>query len=188
MSHPAIPAPAKLIASLIVSRDSLGTRVEPCREVKDVMSEMEEMFGPIDYQSPVRPFTQTAYYNKEMGDGLLRLFVGFAQLVSRDRLADIKLATNRIEQSYVDQAGGRRINIDPGLLSVENLVLATGKNFTHRIYLKDGIFAEVTLLYQGGRFQALPWTYWDYTADEVIEIMETLRQDLLGTLKKSGQL
>ncbi len=82
----------------------------------------------------------------------------------------------------------RICNIDPGLLSTENLTLVTGKNFTHRIYLRDGIFAEVTLLYQNGRFNPLPWTYWDYATEEVLAMLENLRNQLLLELKMAGRL
>jgi hypothetical protein len=98
--------------------------------------------------------------------------------VAFQQLVDIKPITNRVEKQFLDPQGGRRINIDPGLLSMENLVLATGKNFTHRIYLQKGIFAEVTLLFQKGKFVTLPWTYPDYASEETTAILSHIRTQL----------
>jgi hypothetical protein len=103
--------------------------------------------------------------------------------VDRDRLAEIKLFTNQVEKQFLDPQRGRRVNIDPGLLSLENLVLATGKNFTHRIYLQQGIFAEVTLIFQKGKFVTLPWTYPDYASEEITAILAQIRTQLGADLK-----
>lgn len=187
MSSPTRPTPAKLVASIIFTADSSG-KLRSTPELQKVLQDLEEIFGPLDQRSEIGQFTQTEYYNKEMGEGLLRQFVSFKGLVEREGLADIKRATNEIEEKYCRANGCRQVNIDPGLLSVENFVLATGKNFTHRIYLRDGIFAEVTLLYRDGRFQILPWTYWDYTSEEVIGMLKDLRQGLLEKLKAGGML
>ena len=180
MSIPLAPPPAKLIASLLFNP---GKGAECHDALHNTIAEMEGLFGPADFMGSIGAFTQTRYYDKEMGQGLLRQFVGFSELVERQQLAEIKLLTNQLEKKCTLPNGGRSINIDPGLLSVENLVLATGKNFTHRIYLHDGIFAEVTLLYQDGGFRSLPWTYWDYAAEDVLKMFESLRKELLKRLK-----
>lgn len=180
MSKPKIPQPAKLIASLIFRA---GEGHGETGELLGAKAALAEEFGPLDFASPVLAFTQTRYYNREMGEALLRQIVSFKRLVDRGRLADIKLFTNSIEKKIEDPMGRRTVNIDPGLLSLENLVLATGKNFTHRIYLRDGIFAEVTLLYQNKRFTSLPWTYPDYAAMELTEILTGIRQQLVADLR-----
>lgn len=182
MSLPAAPNPALLIMSILFSPE-MASEAGSSAVYRQALQELQHAFGPLAGQGPLAPFTQTDYYEREMGPGLWRQFVCFAPLVSRERLAEIKLATNALEQSLSRTDGRRRINLDPGLLSVENLVLATGKNFTHRIYLRDGIFAEVTLIFQGGRFQTLPWTYWDYAAVEVVSLLTVWRQQLLGRLR-----
>jgi hypothetical protein len=179
MSEPQTPLPAKLIASIIY-------RVGQDREnniVHHVLDVLMRDFGPLDFRSMELSFDRTTYYNREMGDFLQRLFVSFQNLVGRERLADIKLITNAVEHRLRDPQGNRRVNIDPGLLSLENLVMATGKNFTHRIYLGKGIFAEVTLIYQNRKFIVLPWTYPDYAAEETIAILNRIRHQLGVDLK-----
>lgn len=179
MSEPQTPLPAKLLVSVIFRKQEKQGDMDLFAKVHDLLV---REFGPHDYQSPLLQFSHTPYYRTEMGDSLQRCFVAFHQLVDRDRLADIKLITNRVEKRFLDPQGGRRVNIDPGLLSMENLVLATGKNFTHRIYLRQGIFAEVTLIYQKGKFVTLPWTYPDYASEEIIAILSHIRTKLSADL------
>lgn len=187
MSIPTAPSPALLVMSIIFSPDSSGA-LAPSLACQQALDRLQAAYGPLAGQGPIAKFRQTAYYDREMGSGLLRQFVCFAGLVRREQLATIKLFTNTVEQELAGTDGRRRVNLDPGLLSVENLVLATGKNFTHRLYLHDGIFAEVTLIFQGGRFQSLPWTYWDYAADEVVSLLTGWRQELLGRLRAGESL
>ncbi len=122
---------------------------------------MEDLWGRIDLLSEVRLFDYTSYYEPEMGAPLYRRWAAFRDLVPQERLVSIKQQALGLEDEWTVQ-GKRRLNIDPGLLTAERLVLSTGKNFSHRIYLSAGIFAEVTLIYRGGGFQPLPWTYPDY--------------------------
>jgi len=152
MSIPQPPRPAKLVIGLLLGRK------EP---FPDVAAELEAAFGGPDLVSPWMPFDYTTYYEKEMGSGLLRRVLAFRTMISQDRLTEIKLATNAMEQARA-VGGRRRVNIDPGYLLLERFVLATGKNFSHRIYLGQGIYADLTLIYQHGEFQTLPWTYPDY--------------------------
>jgi len=180
MSEPQTPLPAKLLVSIIFRNEAKQGKKDLFANVRDLLV---REFGFLDYQIPLLQFQHTAYYSSEMGDSLQRRFVAFQQLVDRDRLADIKLFTNRVEKQFLDLRGGRRVNIDPGLLSLENLVLATGKNFTHRIYLQQGIFAEVTLIFQKGKFVTLPWTYPDYASEEITAILGHIRTRLGADLK-----
>lgn len=130
--------------------------------------ELAALFGPIDVVSETVPFTFTSYYEPEMGPGLLRQFVAFERLVDPDCLAGVKLQTNALEMRFTrepaDGRPGRAVNLDPGLISPANLVLATGKNFAHRIYLADGIYAELTLLFRHGAISTFEWTYPDFRA------------------------
>ena len=123
------------------------------------------------------PFHYTTYYDNEMGQGIRRQTAGFLTLVAPGSLPDTKLRTNEIEIS-LSRDGKRQVNIDPGLLSPERFVLATGKDFAHRIYLRDGIYADLTLIYRKGAYTPLPWTYPDYRDPEFLHYLEVLRKKL----------
>lgn len=159
------PLPVKLIASLFSADVAL---------LAAARTELERAFGPIDYESELLPFDHTTYYNPEFGEGLKRRFVAFASLIEPDRLAQIKTDTNQLEMKWTLE-GKRRVNIDPGYISQSKLVLATTKNHGHRIYLGQGIFAEVTLRYYKRTFQAWEWTYPDYASPPYIAIFNHIR-------------
>ena len=107
---------------------------------------VSEKFGPVDLVSAWMPFDYTIYYEREMGSPLFRRMLVFRDLIGQDELPAIKRFTNDLESEYLDE-GRRRVNIDPGYLLPERFVLATGKNFTHRIYIGQGIYADLTLIY-----------------------------------------
>ncbi len=132
-------------------------------------------FGKTDFESEIIDFNFTSYYQKEIGTNLKRKFISFGKLIDPARLADIKILTNRIEDKFSVKAN-RRINIDPGYIDSAKLVLASTKDFTHRIYLNKGIYAEITLFYQGNSFKSWDLTYPDYRTDKYIEIFNHLRQ------------
>jgi hypothetical protein len=166
MSIPTDPEAVKLVASLFSSQETL---------LDQVLAELESVFGLTDWRSPKLFFDRTRFYEREMGWPLHRRFVAFRDLVGPERLVDIKHRTNELESRYVQQ-GSRRINIDPGYISLERLVLATGKNYTHRIYLSRGIYADLTLVFKRGSFRALEWTYKDYADPQVIGFFNALRE------------
>lgn len=132
-------------------------------------------YGDTDYRSGLIPFNFTRHYEEEMGGGLLRQFVSFRNLVDPGSLYKIKLGAMEIESGYLNEAGGRRVNIDPGYVEGAKLVLATSKNYDHRIYLGGGIFAEVTLHFRGSSFIPWKWTYPDYRTKEYIDIFNHIR-------------
>jgi hypothetical protein len=135
---------------------------------------LTKTFGRIDFESPLIPFKYTDYYEKEVGQGLQRKFVSFHKLISPDKLAQIKILTNSIEDNL--SANSRRsINIDPGYLDMAKLLLASTKDYAHRIYLNKGIFAEITLFYQGRTFRPWEWTYPDYRTEEYIDVFNKIR-------------
>jgi len=131
-------------------------------------------FGPIDYKSPSIIFNHTDYYKKEMGGPLKRKFISFKKPISPEKIAGIKLFTNSIEEKLA-VGRKRRINIDPGYVSDSKLVLATTKDYFHRIYLNHGIFAEVTLRWRKGGFEPFEWTYPDYKSKVYMNILNTIR-------------
>ncbi len=149
----------------------------------EILSCISHGFGELMDVSEVVPFSWTSYYDKEMGKGLLRCFLSFKGLVDQDELPDIKHVSMDIEEKWSVE-GKRRINIDPGLLTAERLVLATTKNYTHRVYLGKGIYADLTLIYQNKSFKELPWTYPDYRSDLCIDFLMSARRKYLSMLKE----
>jgi hypothetical protein len=138
------------------------------REIENrVRADLEECFGPVDLQSSTMDFNFTSYYQPEMGDSLRRVFFAFKRLVDPTDLADIKLGTNAIEDRYRNSEwpATRPINLDPGYLELGKLVLASTKNHYHRIYLRAGIYAEVTLYFRDKSFHPFEWTFPDYRSE-----------------------
>ena len=156
--------------------------IEDKRE--EIIINLENEFGPIETTSPVLDFPYTDYYDSEMGRRPVRYLLLFENLVDPSDLADIKTKTNRIEKEFADGNGNRRVNLDPGTLSLANFILATCKDRSHRIPLKDGIYGETTLIYQDHDFQALPWTYADYRSDDVRAILRNFRDTYRKKLKE----
>jgi len=164
----------KLIMGMISSGEEFLGRVE------DIL---EERFGDIDFTSQIIPFNFTDYYQDEMGKNLLRKFIGFRNLISPDSIVDIKLYTNDLEKKFLNSHAGRNINIDPGYISAAKLVLASAKNFSHRIYLRQGVYAEITLRYTKGNFEPWEWTFPDYRTDGYIKIFNHIRKIYMDQIK-----
>lgn len=138
---------------------------------------MAAKFGPVDYESPEMEFNYTDYYTAEMGRDLKRRFVSFKKLVDPGILGGVKLFSDKIEIKYLfKNTKNRMINIDPGLISHSKLVLATTKNFAHRIYIGKGIYAEVTLRFKAGKFTVLEWTYPDFATAKYQAILNEIRE------------
>lgn len=165
-------SPVKLLAGLIT------THLPFFETIKE---RLEKEWGPVDCVSEIMNFNYTRYYEKEMGSPLYRQFVSFHKLIDPGGIAQIKLFTNSLE-SELSVEGRRRINIDPGYLTPARLVLATTKDCSHRIYLSNGIYAEITLIYQRGGFKPLPWTYPDYRSEAYGKYFSQVREILLKEL------
>ena len=177
MSRPRIPQPAKLVISLFMREREL---------IAPLARAFTAKFGAIDIVSRWLAFDFTAYYEREMGAPLYRRVLVFQDHVSPGHLARIKLMTNRLERHHI--VGGRRtVNLDPGYLTLERFVLATGKNFTHRIYLSRGIYADLTLIYTRGELRPLPWTYPDYAAPDMIRFLGQVRRKYVADLKREAR-
>ncbi|MDD5166410.1 MAG: DUF4416 family protein [Candidatus Omnitrophica bacterium] len=157
--------PVKLIIGFIFKEAAL---------LKKALASLERHFGKIDFESQILDFTHTDYYEKELGPSLKRKFISFKKLIPPENLPKIKIIANRIEDKLAGGAN-RTINIDPGYLNHSKLLLASTKDYGHRIYLNNGIFAEVTLFYQDKTFKTLDWTYPDYKTPEYIEIFIKIR-------------
>jgi len=132
-------------------------------------------FGKVDFESQPIPFTFTEYYGREFGIGLSRVFISFNKPILPQQIVKIKVLTNNIERKLT-LAGRRLVNIDPGYLDLAKLVLASTKDYVHRIYLNKGIYGEITLFYQGKSFQGWQWTYPDFRTSEYISIFNQIRE------------
>jgi len=143
-------------------------------DLRQALSELTSSYGEIElFYGPV-PFLWSDYYEDEMGRGLLKYYAVFKEPFHRSFLPSVKNHTNELEQTY-SQDGKRIVNIDPGYLAKDKLVLASTKDFYHRLYLGDGIFGEVTLHYRKGCFRYFSWTYPDYQEPAFLEFLESGR-------------
>lgn len=173
MSTPKDPDAVKLVASLFSPEE---------RILEEVILALQAAHGPTDWVSPPLYFDRTRYYEKEMGWPLHRRFASFKRLIRPEAIVEVKLQTNELEKRYL-QEGRRKVNIDPGYVALERLVLATGKNYTHRMYLSKGIYADLTLVFHQGSFQTLAWTYRDYADSVVIGYFNDLRERYKNQLR-----
>jgi hypothetical protein len=167
----------KLVVSALFSS---GTGEGP------VIEALQNRFGDIELVSERMPFDHTRYYEAEMGPNLCRRLVSFKDPVPADFLVKAKHRLQEVEDRFRDHGRRRRCNLDPGLLSLQNFVLATHKGYTHRIYLGGGVYAELTLIYQKGGFRPLEWTYPDYASEPMIGLLDAVRDIFLQQRKKSG--
>lgn len=126
----------------------------------------------------------TGYYDGELGTPITRRILSFGRPLAMDALAEVKLATNALERQW-ERDGRRLFNLDPGYINQERLVLATGKNFTHRVYLSRGIWADLTLIFQKGDWFDLPWTFPDYAEPEMKGHLTRLREMYRASLKNT---
>ena len=147
---------------------------------------IKEKLGPIDLASDIWPFTQTEYYKDETGGSILRRFVTIDRTISPERLAKIKLKTNRMEQELATRLNRnvpRPVNLDPGIIEPSKLVLATTKNYSHRIYIGKKIYAEVTLIYDKGKWRPFDYTYPDYRQQHYHDFLGRVRTRLREQLR-----
>lgn len=169
------PTPGLLFWSVLYQQKAVSRSI--------LISDFEKIAGPVlVYTHPYYPMAQ--YYSSEMGelDDLKRLFFVGLQPVERESLLSAKKCALSWERVW-ENAGQRQINIDPGLLTLENVVLSTAKPYSHRIYLADGIYAELCLTFKEGCYSALEWSYPDYSHEQVIDFFHFLRSFLKARIK-----
>jgi len=183
VSTPREPSPGKLVLSVLAAADWWDSAWPGYRAA------LVARYGPVDYETPLLAFDHTTYYDDELGSPqsgkLARRILGFERLVPLDGLVAVKLATNVDEAGHArpannqsgDHSGvSRRVNLDPGLITLERFVLASGKNFTHRVYLGQGIWADLTLIYNKKTgWVVLPWTFPDYATEDMKRRLTELR-------------
>jgi len=169
--------PEKLIMAVLLSNREI---------LEELTSVLTDNFGPVDYISELLDFNYTDYYNFEMGNKIERFFLSFKNLIDPENLPDIKILTNKLENNFLVNKQ-RKVNLDPGMLSVKRFILATSKDNGHRIPMQKGIYGEVTLLFISKNFQALPWTYIDYQSEEYSKILKEIRALYKINLKELKQ-
>jgi hypothetical protein len=152
-----------------------------------VLGALRSVYGETDFVSPWMPFDWTDYYAPEMGSNLKRRIVAFCRLIAPDMLPSVKRQTHRMEQEHASQ-GKRVVNIDPGYVSGEHMILATTKAYGHRPYLSNGIYADLTLIYRKGSYEALEWTYPDYRQPKLVEMFNGIRKTYLSQLREMAEM
>jgi hypothetical protein len=160
------PIPVKPVCAVTFSSDFL---------LEDILREIESCTGEADLRSPVFDFNFTEYYSNEMGTRLKKAFVSFDKLMEPGRLPLMKIRTNELEGIWT-RGGGRRVNLDPGYVTSAKLVLASTKDFAHRIFLDKGIYGDVQLQYRHGKWHPEAWTFPDYRTETALSFFESVRE------------
>lgn len=174
------PKPVKLIIGILAADENC---------LQQAVDILPQHFGPIDLTSDIWPFEQTDYYADQTGKHILRRFVSFDNLINPGQLADIKHKTNQIEQELAKQLKmpiPRPVNLDPGLIETSKLILATTKNYSHRIYIGRKMYAEVTLIYDKANWKAFDYTYPDYRQKCYHDFFDLVRDCLKARLRTSN--
>lgn len=169
MGIPKIPEKALLFAGLLFRDREYLNRA---------LMHLQRAFGNIVDESPVFEWSHSNYYVDELGTDIKRRFLIFGGIISPEKIADIKLTTNDIERE-LSVENKRTVNIDPGYITPSKVVLATTKNYCHRIYLGKGIYGEVTLYYKDGAFLPTPFTYNDYKSKHYTNFFKHARRFIL---------
>jgi hypothetical protein len=173
--------PVKLIVGMLSAYPAAFAEAE---------ARLADAFGPADTRSDLFAHEFTEYYRDEMGHPLARYFAAFRDLVAPGRLAEIKTQTNAMEAAVAAEGEWdvvRPVNLDPGYVDAAKLVLASTKDYAHRVALGGGIYAEVTLQYRDGDWTAFEWTYPDYRTPAYQEFFTRARQGLLAARREAGR-
>jgi hypothetical protein len=172
------PEPVKLIIGILACDEKAANAAADMIKAK---------FGNCDLESEIWPFTHTQYYTGETGKAIVKKFVAVEKLIMPDKLADIKLKTNKMEQKLAAKFGGnlsRPVNLDPGYIEPSKLVLASTKNFSHRIYIGKRIWAEVTLVYSKGQWKGFEYSFPDHKEDRYHGFFSRVREKLVQQLRE----
>lgn len=171
------PSPqAKVVMSALLSDAGLEGELIRALEVE---------LGGVDLVSERLPFDHTRYYEREMGSALHRRIISFRDLVAADSLVEVKLKAQALEVCFAGSCGRRRVNLDPGILGLNNFVLATHKGYAHRIYLGRGVYADLALIYHKGGFHPLEWTYPDYASATMLNLLDQIRSVLVWQRRRA---
>jgi len=155
------------------------------RPPEAVFRGLEEAFGAIDYRGEFLPFDATDYYAAEFGPALCRGWVSFRGLGDPAELVSWKRRAAERERLWSGE-GRRTWNLDPGYLDADKLVLASCKRGPCKIYLGDGVYADLLLRYSKGRFEAMPWAFADFKDGRYGKALLVIREKLKAELRKPG--
>lgn len=171
---PEEPLPVKYFCGILYSDEKL---------LLQAFERLQERFGAIDYKSPVFPFDITNYYVPEMGSSIMRCFWSFRALENPKRLAESKIFCNSAEDSLAVN-GQRKVNLDPGYMDYDKVVLASAKYNAHKIYLDQGIYADLTLRYEKGYYKPSDYAFPDFKSGIYNEVFIHIRAKYKGQLRK----
>ena len=179
-----LPKPAKFIISMFTSDKFLFSLYK---------EELVKRFGEVDIESNTQPFNFTDYYEEEFGENLMQKLFSFSTLIRQDELAEIKIITNDLENNNIDKNikkntthHKRKINLDPGYITLDKYILASTKNGPSRIYLNQGIYAEITLRFINKSFVPCEYTYPNYKTNEYINFLNSVRLKYKLQLRKNS--
>jgi hypothetical protein len=177
MAQPKPFSPAKFVVGIISSEDLYFVEAEKA---------LASLYGPVDLKSPAFPFNMTDYYERQMGKNLHRIFLSFAMLIPPESLSAIKIRTNSLEEEVREAFAGeaRLVNLDPGILTRSSLIMATTKDFAHRVPLRDGIYAHVEVLFTRTSVRLFPWTYPDFRQEGYQNFLLEARRIYLHQIKR----
>jgi hypothetical protein len=173
------PLPVKLFVGVLTSIPELARQAE---------ERLASLFGPVDARSESFPFDLTSYYDREMGRPIRRCFFSFSELIQPSAIAEIKVKTNDLESVFASdfRSVARPVNLDPGYVEQSKVVLASTKNFYHRILVSGGIYAEVTLYFKDGQWHSFPWTFPDFKSDRYHQFFTSVRGIYRNQLSQMG--
>lgn len=174
MSQPFEHEPVKFFIGVIFNPGRLKED-----EIKTIIG---EHFGARGICSETISFDQfTIYYADEMGQGLMRFWTEIAGLRSPDELVPLKWECTALE-NYFAEGGKRMLNLDPGYIAEAKLILATFKDFSHRVYISQGVFADLQMMFRNGKYEPMPWTFSDYRSlwaqNFFVKLREKYREQL----------
>lgn len=174
------PEPVKLFCGILAAD-------KQC--LQQARDSLQKEFGNIDLESNVWNFDKTEYYRDETGDNILRQFVSLEKPIAPGKLAEVKHRTNDIEKglAFLRDDLPRPVNLDPGIIEASKLVLATTKNYSHRVYIGNRMYAEVTLIFRKGGWKPFDYTYPDYTQQKYHKFFTDVRNCLKEQLHRSEE-
>ncbi|MDZ7340832.1 MAG: DUF4416 family protein [candidate division KSB1 bacterium] len=171
---PKPPTPVKLFCGVLFS---------DCQLLENARTKLHEKFGEIDFESQAIPFAISEYYRQEMGWPIERIFWSFERLIAPQEIAQIKIDCNELEDRLAID-GCRKVNLDPGYLDYDKIVLASAKYNGQKIYLNHGIYADLTLHYEKGNYYPYPWSFPDFKSGQYNKIFLRIRELYKAQLKK----